>query len=172
MDHFSLPDDELAIASREGRLARNFMGYTVKPSTATIAFGVSAIGDLAGGYFQNNRKLSAYYRAIDEDRLPIERGRLLSHDDRLRRDVIMQLMCNFRIDKNRVSDQFDIDFDAYFADSVDRLGELEEQGFLHNDEDTLAVSGQGRLFVRNAAMAFDSYLGFNPQGRPAFSRTV
>jgi oxygen-independent coproporphyrinogen-3 oxidase len=172
MDHFSLPDDELAVAAREGRLARNFMGYTVKPSTTTIAFGVSAIGDLAGGYFQNSRKLSNYYQALDQDRLPIERGRLLSDDDWVRRDVIMQLMCNFRIDKKRVSSQFGIDFDDYFADSIARLGELEDEGFLHNDDEAITVSGQGRLFVRNAAMAFDSYLGCEPTARLAFSRTV
>jgi len=172
MDHFSLPDDELAIAVREGRLARNFMGYTVKPSTTTIAFGVSAIGDLAGGYFQNIRKLSRYYQAIDQDCLPIERGRLLSADDRIRRDVIMQLMCNFRIDKKRVSSQFGIDFDDYFADSITRLAELEDEGFLQNNAEAVAVSGQGQLFVRNAAMAFDRYLAPKSTTRPAFSRTV
>ncbi len=172
MDHFSLPDDELAVAAREGRLARNFMGYTIKPSTTTIAFGISAIGDLAGGYFQNSRKLSSYYQALDQDRLPIERGRLLSDDDRVRRDVIMQLMCNFRIDKKRVSSRFGLDFDDYFADSIARLDELEDEGFLHNDDEAVAVLGQGRLFVRNAAMAFDSYLGSKPAARPAFSRTV
>ena len=172
MDHFSLPDDELAVAAREGRLARNFMGYTVKPSTTTIGFGVSAIGDLAGGYFQNIRKLSRYYQALDQDRLPIERGRLLSDDDRVRRNVIMQLMCNFRIDKKRVSSEFGIDFDDYFADSISRLGELKNEGFLHDDEEEIAVSGQGRLFVRNAAMAFDGYLESKPATRPAFSQTV
>ena len=172
MDHFSLPDDELAVAAREGRLARNFMGYTVKPSTTTIAFGVSAIGDLAGGYFQNSRKLSSYYQALDQDRLPIERGRLLSDDDRVRRDVIMQLMCSFRIDKKRVSSQFGIDFDDYFADSIARLGELEDEGFIYNDDEAIMVLGQGRLFVRNAAMAFDSYLDPKLAARAAFSRTV
>jgi len=172
MDHFSLPDDELAVAAREGRLARNFMGYTVKPSTTTVGFGVSAIGDLAGGYFQNIRKLSRYYQALDQDCLPIERGRLLSSDDRVRREVIMQLMCNFRIDKRRISGQFGIDFDDYFADSITRLAELEDEGFLHNDDEAIAVSGQGQLFVRNAAMAFDGYLEPKPATRPAFSRTV
>lgn len=172
MDHFSLPDDELAIAAREGRLARNFMGYTVKPSTMTIAFGVSAIGDLVGGYFQNSRKLSSYYQALDQDRLPIERGRLLSNDDCVRRNVIMQLMCNFRIDKTRTSSQFGINFDDYFADSIARLGELEDEGFIHNDDEAIMVLGQGRLFVRNAAMAFDSYLDPKPTARAAFSRTV
>ena len=172
MDHFSLPDDELAIAAREGRLARNFMGYTVKPSTTTIGFGVSAIGDLAGGYFQNNRKLSKYYQALDQGRLPIERGRLLSDDDQLRRNVIMQLMCNFRIDKRQVASQFGIDFDDYFAESGSGLNELANEGFLRNDHEEITVSGHGRLFIRNAAMAFDNYLGSKPATRPAFSRTV
>jgi oxygen-independent coproporphyrinogen-3 oxidase len=172
MDHFSLPEDELAVAAREGRLARNFMGYTVKPASTTIAFGVSAIGDLAGGYFQNIRKLARYYESIEQGRLPIERGRLLDDDDELRRHVIMQIMCNFRIDKQDVSRRFGIDFDEYFAEPLSRLEELESVGLLSNNGEAIDVTGAGRLFVRNAAMAFDRYLHAMPKTRPAFSRTV
>jgi oxygen-independent coproporphyrinogen-3 oxidase len=172
MDHFALPTDELAIAARERRLQRNFMGYTVTRATTLIGLGVSAIGDLSTGYFQNNKKLSTYYRALDGGRLPIERGRLLDADDLLRREVIMQMMCNFRIDKNDISARYDIDFDDYFAASIDRLVELEEEGLVRNDQSAVALSERGRLFVRNAAMAFDRYLSAAPGTGAVFSRTV
>jgi oxygen-independent coproporphyrinogen-3 oxidase len=172
MDHFALPDDELAVAAREGRLQRNFMGYTVKPASTMIGLGVSAIGDLEGGYFQNCKKLSTYYQAIDAGRLPVERGRLLDEDDRLRRQVIMNLMCNFRLDKSAVSKDFGIDFNDYFRNSLARLDELEEAQFLRNTHDTIEILGNGRLFVRNAAMAFDRYLEEKTFEKPAFSRTV
>jgi len=172
MDHFAVPTDELATARDEGRLQRNFMGYTVKRAATLIGFGVSAIGDLVSGYFQNCRKLSTYYRALDEGRLPIERARLLDDDDRLRRDVIMQLMCNFRVDKQDISARYGIDFDQYFASSIAQLGELAEEGLVRNDASAVTLSEPGRLFVRNAAMAFDRYLAAAQQNRSVFSRTV
>ena len=172
MDHFSLPNDELAIAAREGRLTRNFMGYTLKAAPTTIGFGVSSIGELSDGYFQNYRKLPAYYNAIDEGRLPIERGCLLDDDDQLRRHVIMQLMCNFQVDKGEVSDRFEIDFDDYFASSIARLQELKDMEFLDNTDDAIVLCGDGKLFVRNAAMAFDRYLEEAVEARTGFSRTV
>jgi oxygen-independent coproporphyrinogen-3 oxidase len=172
MDHFALPGDQLAVAAREGRLERNFMGYTVKPVSTSIGFGVSAIGDLASGYFQNCKKLSTYYAAIDAGRLPVERGRLLDDDDRLRRQVIMDLMCSFRVDKASLSRRFGIDFDRYFADSLVDLGELEEAGLIHDRGDRLEIPPEGRLFVRNAAMAFDRYLAAKAAEGPTFSRTV
>lgn len=172
MDHFALPHDELAVAAREGRLERNFMGYTVKPVSTMIGFGVSAIGDLEVGYFQNGKKLSSYYRALDEDRLPIERGRLLDDDDLLRREVIMQMMCNFHVDKRRIENRFDIDFDDYFGPSLAQLADLEQAGFVGNTAEKVEVRGNGRLFVRNAAMVFDRYLAEKTRDRPTFSRTV
>ncbi|MDX1644953.1 MAG: oxygen-independent coproporphyrinogen III oxidase [Thermoanaerobaculia bacterium] len=172
MDHFALPDDELAVAARQGRLERNFMGYTVKPVSTMIGLGVSAIGDLEGAYFQNEKKLSTYYAALDRDRLPIERGRLLDDDDLLRRDVIMQIMCNFGVDKRRVEERYRIDFDDYFAASLARLADLEEEGFVVDTAEAIEVRGAGRLFVRNAAMAFDRYLAEKQQQKPTFSRTV
>lgn len=172
MDHFAKPDDELAVAAREGRLQRNFMGYTVKPASTMIGLGVSAIGDLEGGYFQNCKKLSTYYQAIDAGRIPIERGCLLDEDDRLRRQVIMNLMCNFRVDKAAISKLFGTDFDDYFSDSIARLQELEEVEFLRNTDEAIEILGNGRLFVRNAAMAFDRYLAEKTHEKPAFSRTV
>jgi oxygen-independent coproporphyrinogen-3 oxidase len=172
MDHFALPDDELAVAAREGRLARNFMGYTVKPASAMVACGVSGIGDLEAGYFQNEKKLSRYYEALDAGRLPVERGYLLDDDDLVRRYVITQLMCNFRVSKPAVAERFGIDFDSYFAQPLQRLDELVRAGFVRLEDDAVTITGAGRLFVRNAAMAFDRYLETKAKTRPTFSRTI
>jgi oxygen-independent coproporphyrinogen-3 oxidase len=171
MDHFALPGDELAVAAREGRLERNFMGYTVKPSSMALAFGISAIGDLGGGYVQNAKKLSTYYEALDRGELPVERGRLLEGDDALRRWVITRLLCTFEVDKHEVARRFDVDFDEYFADARGSLGELRVAGMIEEDELRLRVVGSGKLFVRNAAMAFDRYLK-QLASQPVFSRTV
>lgn len=175
MDHFALPDDELAVAAREGRLERNFMGYTVQPTKTALAFGISAIGDLSGnglqGYVQNAKKLSTYYQALDAGRLPVERGRLLEGDDALRRWVITRLLCAFEVDKTEVAARFDVDFDEYFDDERRALAQLRDEGMVEEDDGALRVVGTGRLFVRNAAMAFDAYLK-KPADKPVFSRTV
>ena len=173
MDHFALPGDELARAARAGRLDRNFMGYTVKPSNAMIAFGVSGIGEVEGGFFANEKKLSRYYEALDAGKLPIERGYMLDADDRVRQFVIRQLMCNFRVDKAAVAQRFGIDFDAYFATSLAALDEVEAEGFVVVDAAAVTVQPAGRLFVRNVCMAFDRYLEAKREAnRPVFSRTV
>lgn len=172
MDHFALPDDELAVAARERRLHRNFMGYTVKPASDMVAFGISGIGDVQSGYFQNAKKLSAYYRSLDDGRLPIERGYILDQDDCIRRHVITQLMCNFHVDKSDVSRRFGIDFDEYFSDSLEKLVEPVREGFVELTDGTLAVTDAGRLFVRNVCMAFDRYLESKSKDKPVFSRTV
>ncbi len=173
MDHFALPGDELARAARAGRLDRNFMGYTVKPSNAMIAFGVSGIGEVEGGFFANEKKLSRYYAALDAGRLPIERGYLLDADDRIRQYVIRQLMCNFRVTKADVAARFGIDFDAYFASALDELAEVRAEGFVEVGAEALTVAPAGRLFVRNVCMAFDRYLAAKREAsRPVFSRTV
>jgi oxygen-independent coproporphyrinogen-3 oxidase len=173
MDHFALPDDELARAARDGRLDRNFMGYTVKPAATSIAFGVSGIGEVAGGYFANERKLSRYGAAVATGRLPIERGYLLDSDDVVRQYVIRQLMCNFRVAKREVERRFGIAFDAYFAESLARLDEPIAEGFVTLDAESVAVEPAGRLFVRNVCMAFDRYLDAQRGAeRPVFSRTV
>jgi oxygen-independent coproporphyrinogen-3 oxidase len=172
MDHFALPDDELAVAAREHRLHRNFMGYTVMPASDMIAFGVSGIGEVQGAFFQNEKKLSTYYAALDDGRLPVQRGYVLDEDDRVRQYVIHEIMCNFRVSKEDVEGRFDVDFDAYFRDSLDNLQEVREEGFVEMDDQGLRVTEEGRLFVRNVCMAFDKYLQAKKAEKPVFSRTV
>lgn len=172
MDHFALPDDELAVAARERRLHRNFMGYTVMPASDMIAFGISGIGEVQGAFFQNQKKLSTYYQALDGGFLPVARGYVLDEDDKIRQYVIQQIMCNFRISKEDVAERFGVDFDAYFRTALRRLEELKEAGFVETTHEALRVSDTGRLFVRNVCMAFDRYLEAKTDEKPVFSRTV
>ncbi|MGE0453278.1 MAG: oxygen-independent coproporphyrinogen III oxidase [Vicinamibacteria bacterium] len=173
MDHFALPGDELARASEAGTLHRNFMGYTVKPAPDMVGVGVSAIGDVAGAFAQNTKKLSSYYSALDAGRFPVERGYRLDADDLLRRHVITQLMCNFRLELRAVDERFGVDFEDYFASELAELraGPVAD-GFLEMDEASLRVTGEGRLFVRNVCMSFDRYLRAKRDDKPVFSRTV
>ena len=172
MDHFALPDDELAVAAREGRLHRNFMGYTVMPASDMMAVGVSGIGEVQGAFFQNRKKLSTYYQALDAGRLPVARGYVLDDDDRVRQYVIQQIMCNFKVSKADVERRFGVDFDTYFHRSLDRLDDVREAGFVEFTETELRVREEGRLFVRNVCMAFDRYLEAKTAETPVFSRTV
>lgn len=172
MDHFALPEDELARAAEAGTLHRNFMGYSVMPAPDMVAVGVSGIGDLGHGFYQNEKKLSRYYEALDAGRMPVERGYLLDDDDMLRQHVIRELMCNGRVEKPAVASRFGIDFDAYFAEALAELAELEDAGFVEMSTDAVAVTSTGRLFVRNACMAFDRYLKRVRDSKPVFSRTV
>ncbi len=174
MDHFALPEDDLAVAARERRLHRNFMGYTTRRAGDMIGAGVSAIGDLHGAFAQNVKKLSTYYDALDAGRFPIERGYGLSADDLLRRHVITELMCNFYVDRAATARRFGVPFDAYFESELAALaapGGPVEHGFLRIDENSLEVTEHGRLFVRNICMQFDKYLPAH-DGRPVFSRTI
>jgi len=173
MDHFALPEDELARAARARSLHRNFMGYTVKPAPDMLGAGVSAIGDVAGAFAQNVKKLSEYYAAVDAGRFPIERGYRLSPDDHVRRHVITRLMCNFHVDVADVSRRFGIDFGSYFARELRELREGPVvDGFVEMDEGRLELTPRGRLFVRNVCMVFDRYLREKAAGTPVFSRTV
>jgi oxygen-independent coproporphyrinogen-3 oxidase len=174
MDHFALPGDELAIAMRERRLHRNFMGYTTKPATDMVGVGLSAIGDVRGAFAQNVKKLPAYYAAIDAGRFPIERGYTLSRDDRIRQFVITQLMCNFFVDRHVVETRFGIEFDRYFASEIDAMSAQDgpiADGLVALTPDALEVAPEGRLFVRSICMHFDRYLRRHAD-KPVFSRTI
>jgi oxygen-independent coproporphyrinogen III oxidase len=174
MDHFALPEDELAVAAAEGRLYRNFMGYTVMPASDMLGLGISGIGEVRHGFFQNEKKLSTYYEALDAGRLPVARGYLLDTDDRIRQYVIQQIMCNFRIRKADVAERFGVDFDDYLAESLARLDDVRDAGFVELADDELRVTPPGRVFVRNVCMAFDRYLLEKEKAKdqPVFSRTV
>jgi oxygen-independent coproporphyrinogen-3 oxidase len=175
MDHFALPDDELALAQAGRRLHRNFMGYTVKKGSDMVGVGISAIGDVGNSFAQNAKKLPAYYGYIDDGEFPIERGYLLSKDDRIRRSVITALMCNFHLDRAELEREHSIDFESYFAEELDELRRSDgpvDHGFLKIDAQRLQVVGQGGLFVRNICMTFDRYLRDAEAGGPTFSRTI
>jgi oxygen-independent coproporphyrinogen-3 oxidase len=174
MDHFAKPDDELSIAKREGRLRRNFQGYTVIPASDVVGLGISAIGDVRGAYAQNLKKLSQYERAVDAGTLPVERGVVRSDEDELRRAAIHELMCNFRLDVRRFERTWGISFEEHFAEDLRRLRALEQEGLVSIEDDEVRATPSGELLVRNIAMCFDTYWRDKHEGgdKPVFSRTV
>jgi oxygen-independent coproporphyrinogen III oxidase len=171
MDHFARPDDELCLAQKNRTLHRNFQGYTTKAGADLIAFGVSSIGGIDRVYAQNHRNLEDYYAAIEQNRLPIMRGMRLNDDDVLRRTVISKLLCHCVLHKREIESEFNIRFDEYFADSLLRLEALQRDGLVTLSSDTISVTQLGRIFIRNAGMAFDKYLQ-NPKSKPVFSKTL
>jgi oxygen-independent coproporphyrinogen-3 oxidase len=162
MDHFAKPDDELAIAQQAGRLHRNFQGYTTKPESDLLGFGITSISMVQDVYLQNHKRLKDFYRAIDRGELPIEKGFHLSQDDIIRRTVIMELMCQFQLSVQDLEDKyhlgFDCDFNDYFADALPKLDALEADGLLKRWGDGIEVTPSGRLLIRNIAAVFDAYL--------------
>ena len=174
MDHFALPDDDLAVATRERRLHRNFMGYTTQRAADVLGIGMSAIGDVSGAFAQNTKKLPAYYEALDRGRFPIARGYALNKDDLVRREVIGELMCNFHVDFASLGGRHGIDVGRYFARELETLSGATgpvADGFLLLDDRSMTVTPDGRLFVRTICMTFDQYLQRH-RGQPVFSRTV
>ncbi len=162
MDHFAKPDDELAIAQRNGQLHRNFQGYTTQPESDLIGFGVTSISMLHDVYVQNHKRLKDFYKSIDEGVLPIERGVTLNRDDVIRRTVIMELMCQFQLSKDALIEKyhlsFDQDFDEYFFAEQSELDKLEADGLIVHHPNHIYVTPPGRLLIRNIASAFDAYL--------------
>lgn len=174
MDHFARHDDELALARREGRLRRNFQGYSVIPAEDVLGLGVSAIGDVRGAYVQNCKKLSQYGEALDAGRLPVDRGVCRSPDDEIRRGLIHGLMCNFVVDIPRFEARWGIAFADYFAADLARLRPLQDEGLAVVTDDEVRATPVGELFIRNLAMCFDRYWWARHEGRDqqVFSRTL
>jgi oxygen-independent coproporphyrinogen-3 oxidase len=174
MDHFARPDDDLAMARREGRLRRNFQGYAVIPGDDVVGLGISAIGDVRGSYVQNEKKLSTYEQAIAEGRLPVYRGVRRSPDDEVRRAVIHELMCNFRVDAAAIEHTYGVDFARYFAADLELLGPHERDGMVRVSPAGIEATPIGELFVRNLAMCFDRFQREKhaADSKPVFSRTV
>ena len=161
MDHFAKPNDELTIAQQQGQLHRNFQGYTTKPESDLLSFGITSISMLHDVYIQNHKRLKDYYQAIDEGILPIQKGVSLNHDDIIRRTVIMELMCQFRLCKNSLEEKyhiaFDQDFDEYFAKELSELKALEADGLVQILPNGIEVTPTGRLLIRNIASIFDAH---------------
>ena len=158
MDHFAKPNDELAVAQRQGRLHRNFQGYSTHADADIVACGVSAIGAVGASYSQNAKTLEAYYERIDRNELPIERGVALGMDDLLRRAIIQMLMCQFELSVDAVEQAFPIVFADYFQHELAQLSRLAEDGLVEVRDDWISVTPRGRLLIRNVCMVFDGYL--------------
>ncbi len=158
MDHFARPGDDLAIAQTQGRLHRNFQGYSTHADMDLVSCGVSAIGAVAGTYSQNVKTLDAYYDLIDRNELPIERGIRLNMDDALRRTVIQMLMCQFELSIPAIEQAYPIAFADYFAAELEQLRALEVDGLVTLEPDWLTVTARGRVLIRNVCMVFDRYL--------------
>ncbi len=161
MDHFAKPDDELAVAQRQGTLYRNFQGYSTHADCDLIGLGVTSIGMVDDCYAQNVKDLESYYQAIDAGRLPLLRGITLNADDKLRRRVITDLICHFHLDFAAVERDHGIRFGDYFADELARLRPMAADGLLELGPDHITVLPPGRLLIRNICMVFDAYLKQN-----------
>ena len=171
MDHFALPEDALAIAKRQGRLHRNFQGYSTQPDCDLIALGVSAIGRVGATYSQNAKTLDDYYDRLNQGHLPVVRGLALTRDDRVRRAVIMALMCQGELLFEPMEQSWLIDFRTYFAPELEQLKEMAVQGLVVMGPDGVEVTDMGWYFVRGIAMVFDRYLQAD-KNRARFSRII
>jgi oxygen-independent coproporphyrinogen-3 oxidase len=174
MDHFALPDDDLAQAQELGTLQRNFMGYTTHANCDLVGFGMSAISHIGDSFSQNARDLPDWQRAIDGGHLPVWRGRHLDFDDLLRGEVIQQLMCQGRIDMSAIGARFAVDFASYFAEGLSQLRPLCADGLVTVTARSIEATARGRLLLRVIAMCFDRYLDAArvPDARPQFSRVI
>jgi len=173
MDHFALPTDELSIAQDDGRLYRNFMGYTVQSSPDMVGLGMSSIGYIDNSFYQNHSGLTSYMDAVKSGQSATYRGMKLSDDDLIRQAVIMSLMCNFRLDFQEIKKQYGIDYHTYFRNEHQQLAEFFTDDLLEMINGGIKVTPVGQTFIRNIAMAFDAYLKKDlPGKKPTFSRTI
>jgi len=171
MDHFALPEDSLAVAKRQGRLHRNFQGYSTQPDCDLIALGVSAIGRIGASYSQNAKTLDEYYDYLNQGRFPVVRGLAVTRDDLVRRAVIMALMCQGQLQYESINLAYLVDFKNYFASELVALQALAEQGMVVLDDSGIQVTTQGWFFVRAVAMVFDKYLQTD-RTRARFSKII
>ena len=171
MDHFALPGDTLAVAKRQGRLHRNFQGYSTQPDCDLIGLGVSSIGRIGATYSQNAKTLEDYYDFLDQGQFPVVRGLALTRDDLVRRAVIMALMCQGHVQFESIDLAYLVDFKSYFAKELEALQTLEVQGMVVVDESGIQVTAQGWFFVRAVAMVFDKYLQTD-RTRAKFSKII
>ena len=158
MDHFAKPEDELVVAQREGLLQRNFQGYSTHGGCDLLAFGVSSISAIDNIFCQNHKQIDDYQDAVAAGQLPLARGFELSSDDQLRQEVIKQLICHFELNFADIEAQFPISFKAYFAEELEQLKSMAEDGLVDIDETTIRVGLAGRLLIRRICMIFDAYM--------------
>ncbi|MFP4337528.1 MAG: oxygen-independent coproporphyrinogen III oxidase [Halothece sp.] len=174
MDHFAKPDDELAIAQQNGELHRNFQGYTTKPESDLLSFGMTAISMLHDVYIQNQKRLKDYYRDLDAAQFPIQKGVQLQEEDHLRQAIIIELMCQFHFSPDCLKDKYGIEFNhnfsEYFASELSQLKDLAKDGLVEVQENTIEVTPTGRLLIRNIASVFDAYL--KQRQTKAFSQAI
>ena len=171
MDHFALPDDELAVAQRNGVLHRNFQGYTTQGDCDLLGLGVSAISMIGDCYAQNHKELKKYYASVENKREALWKGVSLDDDDLLRREVIKSLICNFRLDMKSIEQCFDLDFGRYFAEDLELLQTFISDELVTVDERYIRVKPKGRLLIRNICMCFDKYLRDRAR-QQQFSRVI
>ena len=171
MDHFAKPDDELVKAQREKTLYRNFQGYTTHKDCDIYAFGVSAISQTEDVYVQNRKRVADYEERVGAGHLATKRGVRVSRDDKIRRDAILNLMCDMELDRAAFARKWDLDFDAYFSEALAELAELERDALVQVDGAAIRVTEPGRMFLRNIAMCFDAYLK-QALEQPRYSKTV
>ncbi len=171
MDHFAFPNDALAVAKRQGRLHRNFQGYSTQPDCDLIGLGVSAIGKVGATYSQNAKSLEEYQDLLDQGHLPVVRGLAVSRDDLLRRAVIMALMCQGEVLFESIELAHLIDFREYFATELAALHDMQHQGLVHVSDSRIQVTPLGWFFVRGVAMMFDKYLQAD-RTRARFSKII
>lgn len=170
MDHFAKPDDELAVAQREGKLYRNFQGYSTHSDCDLVGLGITSIGRVGDAYIQNVKELDEYDQLIKQGKLPVFKGVDLNDDDKLRREVITQLICHFSLNFSRIEQQFGIDFSHYFADELRALAIMQADGLLSLTSKDISVLPAGRLLIRNVCMVFDKYLAQKKQQQ--FSKVI
>ena len=174
MDHFALPDDELAVAQARGGLHRNFMGYTTHADSDLVGLGVSAISHIGNSFSQNPRDLPSWEIALDEGRLPVFRGMRMDEDDAIRADLVQSLMCQGEVRVRAFQERHGIGFAEYFADDLQRLWPLADDGLVEVGPEAIRATPRGRLLLRNIAMCFDRYLDRESviDARPRFSRAI
>ncbi len=162
MDHFAKSHDELAIAQKQGQLHRNFQGYSTHNDCDLFSFGVSSISHIDGTMFQNTKDLESYHKAIEGNQFPIDRGFNTSDDDQIRKTVISEIICNFSLSFEKISQAFDINFTEYFVNELEEIKELAKDGLLTITHNGLYVKQSGRILVRRICMAFDKYIQKDP----------
>jgi len=171
IDHFARRDDELAVARRERRLHRNFMGYTTRPAPHMLAFGMSGIGEICDRFVQNDADLAGWGASLDDGRLPVVRGHVLTGDDKLRRLAILHLMCNNELPWDLTVADFGAPANTLLAEGLEAMRPYVDEGFVTFDDDCLTITDLGRHFARNVCMTLDAYLD-RDSSKPLFSRTV